>query len=127
MVINMENKDKVIHTVRILGADYSIWYYNEDKIDDDGAHIWASVSWPESRINIYSYESRPYSEIMANIWHEVLHIILNKTGIEYLLAENPKWEEPLVQALSTGINCVLIDNPELPKLSIYNRDMVQSG
>lgn len=96
--------------VKILETVYNINYFNSHiEVDPKQKEKLEGYYDPTTdTIRIYKGE-REYSTILQTIWHEIVHIIAEKTRIESLkpLSKN----EVSIDLLATGINTVLMDNP----------------
>jgi hypothetical protein len=88
---------------RFMGAEYRIAYTPEIKQDKDDC--WGLTNHEEATILIASRLSKDIeSEVLV---HEVLHQMLNKSGMDL----SPKREEQLVSFLGGAIAGHIADNP----------------
>ncbi|MEM4261037.1 MAG: hypothetical protein QXG00_07385 [Candidatus Woesearchaeota archaeon] len=93
-------------TIKIFDTNYKIEYVdNPAEVDiHKRESLWGQIDFWTRTIRIYKNNRSP-EDIWQVIWHEVLHGICYKMGIDDLLVDEKK-----INSLAIGINTIIVDN-----------------
>ena len=99
--------------VKILDVVYTIAYVDKpSEVDFQGRKsMWGQVDFWTRSIRVYAAD-RSQSDQRQTLWHEVLHALCEKLHVEVKEGELVD-DEKTIDLLATGINTILMDNPEL--------------
>ena len=92
--------------IKIFDTTYKVEYVNSPSDVDHNKRqsLWGQIDFWERTIRIYKNNRSP-EDIWQTLWHEAIHGICQKMGMDELNADENK-----IDALATGINTIIVDN-----------------
>lgn len=93
-------------SIDIMGHEIQIELVEGLK-NEDGQSLYGECDDAEKVIRICSISNKTQKKRLETLFHEICHMVLNLSGVAYMLDEEGKQEEAIVRALENGLGPIV--------------------